>query len=97
MLLGKTQSEVKPRGFLGVELADSSGVVTVASVLANSPAAHAGLRKDDRITLIQEMPVKTSADVLRLSASLAVGETVKLTVQRGRTTETIVVKLGGGL
>jgi serine protease DegQ len=96
-LLGKTSAEEKPRGFLGVELADANGAPTVKTVLARSPAAMAGLQVDDRITHIQEQPVQTSADLLRLAAKLTAGETVTLKVERGRKSETIAIKLGGGL
>ena len=96
-LMGKKPvAEVKPRGFLGIELADENGSVSVKAVLAQGPAA-ADLRTGDRITQYQGEPVKTVADLQKLAAKLSAGESVKLGIQRGSETRTILIKAGEGL
>ena len=42
----------EPRGFFGFELSEQGEQVTVARVLAQSPAAEAGLKKGDRILMV---------------------------------------------
>jgi hypothetical protein len=86
-----------PRGFLGVELSEKKGVVTVRKVLKKTPAAEAGLLKGDCIREVQGEAVKTSADVLRLTARVTAGQTVRLTIQRGEDTKEITVTAGEGL
>jgi S1-C subfamily serine protease len=98
LLMGKKPAPPPlPRGFLGVELADRDGIVTVAKVLKKTPAAAAGLQKGDRISDVQGQGVKTSVDVLRLAARVTAGETVRLTVVRGDDTKEITVTAGEGL
>src|SRR5205823_11579550 len=49
-LLGKrAKPEVVARGFLGLEMAESNGQVTVKRVLEKSPADKAGVRPGDRV------------------------------------------------
>ncbi len=62
------------RGFIGIELADKSGAVTVQKVLAKSPAAGAGVQAGDRIEQINGQAVSASADVHRLTARLLAGQ-----------------------
>jgi hypothetical protein len=86
-----------PRGFLGVELAERDGGVTVQGVLAKTPAANAGLRTGDRIAEVQGKAVTTSADVLRLAARVTAGQEVRLTVLRGGEKREITLTAGEGL
>jgi hypothetical protein len=86
-----------PRGFLGLELADKGGTVTVSGVLPKSPAAKAGLRKGDRIVEVEGEEVSSSAQVLRLTAKVTAGQTVQLTVDRGGQTKEVTVTAGEGL
>jgi hypothetical protein len=86
-----------PRGFLGVELADRDGAVTVSGVLPKAPAAQAGLRQGDRITAVEGKEVGSSAEVLRQAARVTAGETVRLTVDRGGQTREITVTAAEGL
>ena len=97
MMGKKKQAPPLPRGFLGIELAEKDGAVTVRRVLKNTPAAAAGLRKGDRISEVQGKEVTTCADVLRLAATVTAGETVRLTVARGEDKKEISVTAGEGL
>jgi PDZ domain-containing protein/aspartyl protease len=65
----KTEADVAPRGFLGIELADARDAVSVKAVLAKSPAAEAGLKAGDTITHFQDKP-KTEKITLKLGKGL---------------------------
>jgi hypothetical protein len=93
----KADPVVTPRGFLGLELVDGAKGTTVKTVLANSPAAAAGLQVGDQITHCQGRAVTTSADAQTLAAQLAVGSVVTLTISRAGATQTIRCKAGEGL
>ena len=93
----RLNQEVTLRAFLGIELAEAHGTVTVKSVLGRSPAADAGLKAGDRITRFQGKEVQTTADMNKLAEKLAAGQEARLTVQRGSETVEITVKTGEGL
>jgi serine protease Do len=95
------------RGYLGIsmnttglndkarayyKLPDSNGVI-VADVTEKSPAAAAGVRKNDIIRKIDGNPVKDNQDLLAMIASRKPGETVKLEIVRGGETMKIDVVL----
>jgi Do/DeqQ family serine protease len=89
------------RGWLGVamqpltpELAESLGVrdargALVARVYPGSPAAAAGLQKNDVIVSFDKTPVDDYHHLQRLSADAEVGQTVKLDVVRQKDRRTI--------
>src|SRR3989339_1577952 len=58
-----------------------SDKVTIVETQVNSPAKLAGLRKDDVILAIAGKPIKTSADLIRLSKQYS-GQSVSLKVVR---------------
>jgi hypothetical protein len=86
-----------PRGFLGIELAEAGGKVTIKSVLKAGPAAKAGLKAGDRIEQVKDTKVGSFADVVREVASVAVGQAVRFHVVRGDEKLEITVKAGEGL
>jgi hypothetical protein len=97
-LIGKKpEPEWAFRGFLGIELADREGGVEVTAVLADSPAAKAGLRLGDRIRSFQGKEVRTCADVTRLASALTSGKPARFKAIRGAETKEFNVKLGEGL
>jgi serine protease Do len=59
-------------------------LVQVASVVADSPAARAGLAVDDRIERVGGEVVRTSFDLERAFWDRPFGESLELTVKRGR-------------
>jgi hypothetical protein len=93
----KPASPPEPRGFLGIELADRDGAVSVSKILAKGPAAEAGLREGDQISQVGGKDVKTSSDVQRLTAKLLPGQAVRFTVRRGGETMDVAVTAGEGL
>lgn len=97
-LLGKKpEPEVVLRGFLGIALADGGGAVVVRAVLANSPAADAGLRAGDRILRFQGKAVHTAAEVHHEAAQLAPEQAAQLTVTRDGHTLAVRIRAGKGL
>jgi serine protease DegQ len=86
-----------PRGFLGLEIAEMGGAVTIKSVLATGPAAKAGLKAGDRIEEVQGTAVKSVADVVRRVASVTVGQSVRFNIVRGQDKHEIAVTAGEGL
>jgi serine protease Do len=94
------------RGWLGVmiqritpDIAESLGVqgttgALVSEVVADGPAAKAGLKQGDIITEYDGSPVKDSTDLPRLVARTAIGKSVSVTVRRGDDDETFSVTVG---
>jgi hypothetical protein len=98
VLLGKRGNrEIKPRGFLGIELVGKNNGVTIAAVLKDSPAADAGVQAGDRLTKFQGQLVTSEAEVLRLGAGVTAGDEVRMTILRDQETREIVFKAGKGL
>ncbi len=96
-LLGRARPEVVARGFLGLELAESDGKVTVCKVLEKGPADRAGVKAGDRVTHFDGDKVESGAGLLKLAVSLTAGKDVKLTVVRGGKSQDVTVKAGEGL
>jgi hypothetical protein len=85
------------RGFLGLELKDGDDNPVVQSVLAEGPAGKAGVKVGDRVTHVQGRSVLDISDMQRYVSRRKPGEQIRLTVQRGKDTKDIAVKLGEGL
>jgi hypothetical protein len=95
-----------PRGFFGLELEEAGGAVTVKSVVANGPAAKAGLKTGDRIAFgfifanlqhVQGNDVKSLVDVIRNAAVVTAGQTVRFSIERGQEKKVITITAGEGL
>jgi serine protease DegQ len=97
-LLGtKANLEVQPRGFLGVELADGDRQVTVRRLLADGPAAQAGLKAGDRVTHLGGSVIEFASEVTKRVAKLGPGAKLEFKVVRDGASRTITVELGKGL
>lgn len=57
--------------------------VAIGSVVVGSPAAQAGLSAGDRIMAIDNQPVSSSADVIKIVGASSVNKQVTLDVTRG--------------
>jgi hypothetical protein len=98
VLLGKRgNAEAVPRGFLGVELSEAAGAVEVSGVVADGPAARAGLRAGDRVTRFQDRAVKSYTQLKRRADQIVAGETVRVVVKRNDKEKEIEFKAGEGL
>ena len=98
LLMGKQPEEqLHPRGFLGLELAEAEGMVRVAAVLADSPAAKAGVQPGDRLIRLNGRGVATLAAASKAVAEVQAGKDVALTVRRGETTHDLTLTAGEGL
>jgi membrane-associated protease RseP (regulator of RpoE activity) len=97
--LGKTlPGPPNPRGFLGMELADSDGdYVLVKAVLQDGPAAKAGLKSGDHITRFQGNSVSSLTSLQRMAAKLTASQQVRLTVERDGKKHELNFRAGGGL
>ncbi len=84
------------RAVLGIGLGEPSDApgVTVGEVAEGGPAAEAGLEAGDVITSIDLTPTRTPQDLLRVLASHAPGDSVRVTVLRGDDSKVLTVKLG---
>jgi S1-C subfamily serine protease len=92
--LGVSLSEVTPTVARTKRLGVSAGVL-VEDVLADSPARQAGLQAGDVVTAVDGVAVH-SADELgdQVDRAKGPGDTVSLTVQRGREQLTLPLTLG---
>ena len=104
----KPNFTVEPRGFLGLELADADGKLTVRGVVKGSPADTAGLKVGDIVTGASKAltgkgraPGVNDLDDLKAFGTwvetMRPGDKVKIQVQRGDKAETITVEFGKGL
>ncbi len=94
------------RGWLGVkiqnidrDLADSLGLkepkgAIISEVMADGPAAEAGLKVEDAILKVDTKDIEDSRDLARTIADLPAKSTVDVRVWRDKGEKTIKVKLG---
>lgn len=87
----------KPRGFLGVELAETDSTVTVKSVLPGSPADKAGMKVGDTIKNMNQNKIDLISDVTKSASKRSIGDEITFTIIRGGSEKEITVKLGKGL
>ncbi|CAN5592445.1 PDZ domain-containing protein [soil metagenome] len=89
----KVERENEKRGYLGADIADSNGVLTVRTVPAGSPAYEQGLNFNDQIVAIDGY--KASNTFLNsYIGNKRPGDSVKLTVFRFDRLEELVIRLG---
>lgn len=93
------------RAFLGIAYGDierelaaqfnlpvSQGII-VLEVVPNSPAARAGVRAQDIITRIEDIPIVRGGDLQRVLRRRAPGDQVRLTLVRPQGQATVTVRL----
>ncbi len=96
-MIGKQPEEqLHPQGFLGIELESKEGKVTVAKVLADSPAAKAGVEQGDRLMKISGRSISDSKGVHVAIAEVKPGESVTLSVERSGSTLELKAIAGKG-
>jgi hypothetical protein len=89
--------ELTPRGFLGLQLTELEGAVTIRGVLPGSPAEQAGIKPGDRVSRVNGTAVSEIDEVKRLAAKVKVGQSLRFTVVRGLERREIAVHAGEGL
>lgn len=88
-------TQLPARPGLGLYVAaNDRGVLTVQSVVPNSPAAHAGARAGDAITHANGRPVHTPAELLALVHEGGIGSVAVLRVMRGGKPVQVPVPVG---
>jgi serine protease Do len=80
-------------GWIGIGNIASPDGLFIHEVVANSPAAHANLKKGDQILSINNRPVTVPADFSAAIRRRAAGEIVTLHIQRNGQFQTVDVKL----
>jgi serine protease Do len=93
--LGIRNADLTPEIAEQFGLSDQTGVIVV-EVEPGSPAADAGLRREDVITALDSTEIESSGDLLGALRNYRPGDTVTLTVLRGGSDaeETVEVELG---
>lgn len=93
----KPNYELRPRGFVGVELEQKGDQVLVKSILKNSPAEKAGLQVGDILTSLSGKSIKKTKDWFDAISKLPEGATLKFKVTRNGTEKDVTLELGKGL
>jgi len=97
-LLGlKGPPELKPRGFIGIDVSETDDGVIVKSVLAGSPADKAGLKVGDKIHRFNKNKIDLISDLTRRAGQHPANDEIVLTVDRNGTEKKITIELGKGL
>jgi putative serine protease PepD len=79
--------------YLGVTLEDGDGGARVADVRSGTPAERAGLRAGDVVTAAGGDAVTDAADLRRAVAARQPGDRLRLTVERGGVSRSVMVVL----
>jgi hypothetical protein len=93
----KPNFEVKPRGFLGLELEEKKNDVFVKSVVKDSPADKAGVKAGDRLEHAKNNSVESMEDVLNAVSKLGEGDKLFLRINRNGEKKDLTIELGKGL
>ena len=90
-----TQDPTPAKGYSGIKLATSeSGAVVIAGVIADSPAAKAGLQEDDLLLRVGEVAVTDVAGAVAAIGAHKPEDKVLFAIQRGGKAMTVSVTLG---
>src|SRR5262249_1866648 len=81
-------------GFIALSTNYNDKGVVVTSVIKDSPADKAGLKKDDIILGFDNDQVTSVRKLNRLISEAAPGQDIKLTISRGGSNQTLSVKMG---
>ncbi len=89
--------------YIGVFLADVSSETqayglpqgaAIRQVEANSPAQQAGLRQNDIVTQVEDVPITCAADLVEAVSGCAIGDSLELQVYRNGETITVQLTVG---
>ena len=85
----------RPSGFLGVQLKEEEGEVSIEEVVEEQAAAQAGLLAGDVLLKIGEEKIESIAGLQEAIGGKAAGDEIALTYRRENEEQTIKLKLGG--
>jgi serine protease DegQ len=89
----KPNFELKPRGFVGLELEEKKGGVFVVAVVKDSPADKAGIKVGDQIGRSDD----DIEDVMKVVRKRGEGDKIILEITRDNKTQKHTIELGKGL
>ena len=96
-LVGKQPEEqLHPQGFLGIGLAEGSGALKVAGLLADSPASASPLKVGDTVASVRGRKVATLKAAHEAVADVRPGDEVKVAVIRDGKTIDLTLTAGEG-
>ena len=87
------------RGRIGIALEDMEAAASVTQgarvkeVSPGSPAERAGLRRGDVILKVNDVPIRSATQMRNLIGLTPVGQQLRLTIERERTTESATVEV----
>jgi len=79
--------------FLGVITEERDGRLIVKSVMPESPAISAGIRKSDAIVSVEETPVETKDDLMEAVGHHKAGDELEIRLERGGSPVEVKAKL----
>ena len=91
------EDQLHPRGFLGLELGGNPGEVRISGVLADSPAARAGVRPGDRLLKLLGRDLGSREAAHTAVADVKPGDRVAARVRRGAEELDLTLTAGDGL
>ena len=91
--IGVSIKDLTPDQIKSMKLDGKKGAV-ITDVVPNSPAAKAGLKKDDLVVNFKGNAISDASSLQRLVGDTPVGETAKLTVRRDGKSVDLTVKIG---
>ena len=74
----------QPRPSLGIEIDNAQGGILIIGLLPNGPAAKAGLKEDDVITQIGEVPITDARVLFKTLVGKKEGDKLKIVYVRGK-------------
>jgi len=93
----KPNFTVTPVGFLGIDAEAKKGGVFVTKVFPDAPADKAGIEVGDKLDTVRSNSLDDLRDLTRELAKTTAGDRIKVQIVRDGKTQTLNVKLGGGL
>jgi S1-C subfamily serine protease len=91
---GQYLSQKKTRGYLGAKLEEKKEGLTIDYVEPGSPADNCGLREGDLLVRLDGLPVRTADEVIGRIQEMSPGDTIRLTVLRGKETIDLKATIG---
>ncbi|HLL65333.1 MAG TPA: trypsin-like peptidase domain-containing protein [Micromonosporaceae bacterium] len=80
--------------YMGIQVTNGSGGALIADVVADGPAAKAGLQRGDVVTRAGSQTINDSSGLVAAIQAGKAGDRLELTVQRGGAEQRITVTLG---